>query len=135
MKWRSPLLLQIEFTLVSFDDARKKSQLSLVGPKIPEILQQPEIESPEWVEFFDCLFDSSPCKELGLFYSIVETSKLVVIPQRKACGCLPVTLVSTYCCLRSLANRSHVLQESAVEFLYKALPPHGQQWRGCLSAC
>jgi glutamate--cysteine ligase catalytic subunit len=39
--------MQIEYTLIELDHAAKKPQLSLVGPKILEILQQPETDDPD----------------------------------------------------------------------------------------
>ena len=39
--------LKVEYTLVYFDEKQKRAKLSLLGPKILKILQQPEIDSPE----------------------------------------------------------------------------------------
>jgi len=37
---------QIEYTLVTLDDKEQKARLSLLGPTILEILQQPEYSDP-----------------------------------------------------------------------------------------
>ena len=45
--------MQVEYTLVHFDDENQATRLNLDGPKILTILKQPEIDNPEYVIMSD----------------------------------------------------------------------------------